>query len=244
MEPAPAKAVVTVRSGVDAAVGDGGALTEQVDALARLVLAACVDTREGVWLVEDRSARLGVFAGLWPAVIRYALTSGNVDVAVDSGGDTVGIGIWVDSEREDPDAVEGLLTTLCGRYADRFGQFEAARTTAPASAGSGQRSVRLVLLAVARGRQGQGIGTALLRHRHAVLDRQGVPAYAAATSSGFRDLAVRHGYQPDGPVTVLPHGPSVWLLARRGQPVATEPGDDDTAHRAHVGPLTTAEPGS
>jgi len=217
--PAAASAAVTVRTAMNPAtgaeVGDQIQVAVQVDQIARVLLAATMDTPDSVWLIKDRGTRLSVFAVFWPAVVHHGLAHGHVDVAVDTAGATVAAGIWLDPTRDDHDAYQQLLTTLFGEHADRFAQYETARTPAAPAAGSGRRSLRLAWLAVARKWQGQGIGTALLRHRHAVLDRDGVSAYLTATSSGLRDLAARHGYQPAAPTVVLPDaGPSLWRLVR------------------------------
>jgi len=248
--PAAAGAAVTVRPAMaPATIGtEAGAnirVAVEVDQIARVLLAATLDTPDSVWLIKDRGARLSVFAVFWPAVVHHGLAHGHVDVAVDGVGATLAAGIWLDPTAEGHDAYRQLLTGLCGEHADRFGQYEAARTVAQPPAGSGRRSLRLAWLAVARRWQGQGIGTALLRHRHAVLDRHGVSAYLTSTSSGFRDLAVRHGYRPAAPTVVLPDGgPSLWRMLRRPPPLTTEPRDHDIAHSADADQVGAADPGS
>lgn len=62
-------------------------------------------------------------------------------------------------------------------------------------------------------RQGEGIGSALLR---AVLDRcddEGIPAYLEATSERNRGLYERHGFEVTGEI-VLPDGPTMWPMWR------------------------------
>ncbi|UUY04011.1 GNAT family N-acetyltransferase [Svornostia abyssi] len=62
-------------------------------------------------------------------------------------------------------------------------------------------------------RQGEGIGSALLR---AVLDRcddEGIPAYLEATSPRNAGLYERHGFRTTGEI-VLPDGPTMWAMWR------------------------------
>lgn len=65
-------------------------------------------------------------------------------------------------------------------------------------------------------RQGEGIGTALLR---TVLDRSdedGTPAYLEATSPRNRALYERHGFEVTGEIR-LPDGPAMWPMWREAQ---------------------------
>ena len=62
-------------------------------------------------------------------------------------------------------------------------------------------------------RQGEGIGSALLR---AVLDRcdeRGIPAYLEATSERNRPLYERHGFRVTDEIQ-LPDGPVIWAMWR------------------------------
>lgn len=73
----------------------------------------------------------------------------------------------------------------------------------------------LNILGTDPGRQGEGIGSALLR---TVLDRcddSGVPAYLEATSERNRVLYERHGFEVTGEIA-LPDGPVMWAMWREG----------------------------
>jgi GNAT superfamily N-acetyltransferase len=65
----------------------------------------------------------------------------------------------------------------------------------------------LAILAVRPGRQGQGIGSALLDAHHQALDQAGLAACLEASSDRNRLLYLRHGYTDSGPPIRLPGGP-------------------------------------
>ncbi|HEX5493068.1 MAG TPA: GNAT family N-acetyltransferase [Mycobacteriales bacterium] len=72
----------------------------------------------------------------------------------------------------------------------------------------------LAFLAVRPERQGAGLGSALLRHHHARLDRTGVAAYLEASSPRSRELYLRHGYRPRGEPFTVPDGTPFWPMWR------------------------------
>jgi GNAT superfamily N-acetyltransferase len=74
----------------------------------------------------------------------------------------------------------------------------------------------LAIIGVRPGRQGRGIGSALLSARHRDLDRDGRPAYLEAASPLARDLYLRHGYdlRPGAPFHLPDGGPPMWPMLR------------------------------
>jgi GNAT superfamily N-acetyltransferase len=73
-------------------------------------------------------------------------------------------------------------------------------------------------LGTRRDRQGQGLGTQMLREVLAGLDTDGVPAYLE--SSNQRNLPVyeRNGFRVIGELQALGHGPTIWRMWREPQP--------------------------
>ncbi len=78
----------------------------------------------------------------------------------------------------------------------------------------GQAHEYLWMIAVAPGRQGEGLGSALVQH---VLDRcdgEGVAAYLEASSARSRGLYERLGFAFTGSALELPDGPPMWPMWR------------------------------
>jgi GNAT superfamily N-acetyltransferase len=71
-------------------------------------------------------------------------------------------------------------------------------------------------LGARRDRQGQGLGTAMLREVLDGLDADGVPAYLE--SSNERNLTVyeRNGFRVVGELEALGYGPTIWRMWRQG----------------------------
>jgi GNAT superfamily N-acetyltransferase len=61
--------------------------------------------------------------------------------------------------------------------------------------------------------QGQGLGSALLRHALATCDSDGLPAYLEATNPRNRDLYARHGFNVVG-VIQAGSSPPLWPMLR------------------------------
>jgi GNAT superfamily N-acetyltransferase len=70
------------------------------------------------------------------------------------------------------------------------------------------------MIGVAPGRQGEGLGTALIGSVLDRCDREGLPAYLEASSVRSRRLYERLGFEPAGPVLQLPDGPAMWPMWR------------------------------
>ena len=149
---------------------------------------------------RDRAARL---TSIYASVVRLTLASGGVvDLARDGdAGPVVGVAVWERSGfplgrwaqvrelptlvraaglRHLPAAVRGLRAFAVHR--PRYPHwFLANLGTAPAA-------------------RGQGVGSALLAHRLAAIDRTGSPVYLEATTDGSRRLYERFGFRATGPI--------------------------------------------
>jgi len=65
--------------------------------------------------------------------------------------------------------------------------------------------------------QGKGLGSALLRHRLALIDTAGIPAFLETAGQQNLPLYQRHGFDVQGEVRPSTHGPLVWPMWRSAQ---------------------------
>ena len=68
------------------------------------------------------------------------------------------------------------------------------------------------------GRQGQGLGTKMLREVLADLDADGVPAYLESSNERNLPLYERNGFRVVGELRALGHGPTIWRMWREPPP--------------------------
>ena len=75
-------------------------------------------------------------------------------------------------------------------------------------------------LGTRRDRQGQGLGTQMLREVLAGADTAGVPAYLESSSKRNLPLYERNGFRVVGELQALGHGPIIWRMWREPRPAA------------------------
>jgi ribosomal protein S18 acetylase RimI-like enzyme len=86
----------------------------------------------------------------------------------------------------------------------------------------------LAYLGTRQDRQGQGLGTQLLREVLAPLDAEGVPAYLESSNERNVPLYERNGFRVVGELQALGHGPTIWRMWREPSAVSA-PGIDRDA---------------
>jgi ribosomal protein S18 acetylase RimI-like enzyme len=84
--------------------------------------------------------------------------------------------------------------------------------------GQSQPHWYLGYLGARRGRQGQGLGTQLLREVLTGLDTDRVPAYLESSNERNLPLYERNGFRVTGELQALGHGPTIWRMWREPQP--------------------------
>ncbi|MGC5019632.1 GNAT family N-acetyltransferase [Micromonospora sp. DT47] len=169
-------------------------------AVAELIATAFEPLAVTAWLVPDEAKREAVLAGNFEILVDHAMRHGLVHGTADRSG----VAVWfpqVGEPAPPPADYDDRVAAACGEWTGRFQHLdELFEANHPHGAHH-----HLVFLAIAPGRQGRGIGTALLRHHHAVLDAEGVPGYLEASTERSRDLYARHGYRESEPFR-LPDG--------------------------------------
>jgi GNAT superfamily N-acetyltransferase len=177
-------------------------------ALAALVADAFFLLPPSIWLVPEPDFRAPVMREYFAIAVQHAFAHGIVETLADRSG----VAVWFDNTRPAPPPAdyEQHRLTACGRWAERFvyldGELGRHHPAEPHQ--------HLAFLAVAPNVQGTGRGTALLHHRHEVLDGQRLPAYLEAASERLVGVYQRFGYQAGDPFYLAADGPSFYPMWR------------------------------
>lgn len=204
--------------------------TGDLDALSDLMAEAFFDLPPSSWLIADEAARRQIFPGYFRMYLEHGLTHGLVYTTPDWAA----VALWLPVGTEPPVPPEGYqeqLAVVTAPWTSRFTAFDAALE---AQHPVGQPHHHLALAGVRPGRQGRGIGSALLEAHHRVLDAEGLPAYLEASSRRNRKLYLRHGYEDLTPSICLPDGPLLFPMWRRPSPPAL-PDDTEDVSPLHAG---------
>jgi len=190
-----------------------------VDLVAALIGDAFHDLPAAGWLVPDPQQRAAILAANVAILVEHALSYGQVHTVHD-GGSVAGAAVWLDYTRDipPPPNYDTRLAAACRRWTDRFRHLDTLFDTHhPARAHH-----HLAFLAVRPSRQRRRIGTALLHHHHAMLDRYHIGGYLEASSPASRDLYLRHGYHLHADPFDLPSGAQFWPMWRPPAPTPAE----------------------
>ena len=181
--------------------------------LARVLAEAFYDDPVCIWFVPQhglRRRRLERFFQL-VSVERVALPHGEVRTSDDGAG----AALWMPPGSTDTSMLDELrllprIVRATGRGTRRVLRGVAAMDAVHPH----EPHWYLPLLGVLPSRQGQGIGSALLRPVLERCDAEGVPAYLEATSPRNRELYLRHGFEVRDVITLPDGGPPLWLMWR------------------------------
>jgi GNAT superfamily N-acetyltransferase len=185
-------------------------LAGQAPNAADLIAQAFEHLAVAAYLVPKPERRWQVLRDNFHIFVDHAINHGHIYMTEDRAA----VAVWFPrpAPLPPPSDYEQRLTEACGEDAYRFRLldkvFDAHHPNIPHH--------HLAFLAVHNTRQGQGLGTALLRHHHDVLDQIGLPAYLEASSPRSRNLYTRHTYHAAAPF-YLPDGPPFWPMWREPQ---------------------------
>lgn len=203
--------------------GPGGSLpghlvqadAADLDMLSHVIAEAFYDLAPSRWLIPDPDARRDIFPGYFGLYTEHAMASGVVHTTPDRAA----VALWIragSGTAAGPADYGTRLAAITGPWVARFQAFDAALDRHHPT---GIPHHHLAILAVKPDRQGQGIGTALLRVYHELLDDVGAPAYLEASDLRNSQLYLRHGYVDHGPSIRLPDGgPLMWPMWREPRP--------------------------
>ncbi len=160
------------------------------------------------WIWPDRRHYLSAF----PRIAR-AFGGAAIDLGTAHYYDGfAGVALWLPpGSAPDEDSLVKAIeeTTAEERLEATFSLFEQMSAWHP-----GEPHWRLPLIGVDPAFQGQGIGSALLRHALDQCDRQRIPAYLEATSPNNVRLYRRHGFKPLGVVRAADSPPIIPMVRK------------------------------
>ncbi|MFI6375201.1 GNAT family N-acetyltransferase [Streptomyces sp. NPDC050546] len=192
------------------------------ESVVRLLDEAFQDDPVSGWVFPGAEDRREHHPGLMAAFTDIVLAAGRIDVTEDGSACALWLSIPAgdhDGGTEDGDSGDGDSDD------DGPAQVRAAvdpdnerieligRLTAAVHP-SGRAHEYLWMIGVAPGRQGEGLGTALIESVLDRCDREGLSAYLEASSARSRKLYERLGFEVTGPVLDLPDGPAMWPMWR------------------------------
>jgi GNAT superfamily N-acetyltransferase len=199
----------TVRGGD--AMSEASAITvrrataEDLPAVVEALAAAFHDDPVSIWVAPDEARRRVLAPRFFAGVAQSYEPHGGVFLSADGAA----AAIWAPPGVEDDEAAIGELLEAMEESAPRVVQLlEAMGAVHPT-----EPHHYLFLLGTRPERQGQGLGSALMRPVLEACDRDGLPAYLEATSERNRPLYERHGFAVTGEIRV-PDGPTLWAMWR------------------------------
>jgi GNAT superfamily N-acetyltransferase len=187
--------------------------------LSHVIAGAFASLDVSQWLVPDPDARRAILPAYFSIYVERAFADGLIYTT--PARDAAALWILADGPGEPPEGYHDRLAAVTGRHVDRFRVLdEEFGRHHPA----GVAHEYLAILAVRPDRQRLGIGTALMNARHALLDRDGTPAYLEASDPDKRAIYLKHGYADYGSPIELPGGPRMYPMMRQPRPPSAASG--------------------
>lgn len=180
---------------------------------------AFLDSPDGVWLIPDRAQRATVYADYCPAMATVMYDHGAIIDVIDGPGrrTLTAAAVWLQAPMPRPMTPTEYATILdaVGDHAPRFETF----LTLANNHATTEPHYELAWLGVRPEHWCNGLGSALLAHRHRIIDERHLPCRLISTSGGARDLYQRHGYRTVATYQLPPNdhteqGTTMWIQYR------------------------------
>ncbi|TDU76043.1 GNAT family N-acetyltransferase [Streptomyces sp. KS 21] len=192
------------------------------DAVARLLDEAFRTDPVSSWVFPDPEHRAAVHGRFLGVFVDVALAEGRIDYAVD--GSAAALWLRIPAGEPEGEAAEDDVPARMRAVADPGNErCELVGRLTGAVHPTAEEHEYLLMIAVAPGRQGEGLGTELMRPVLERCDREGVPAYLEASSERSKGLYERLGWVFTGEAVQLPQGPLMWPMWRKPQGTASSP---------------------
>ncbi|NEY32539.1 GNAT family N-acetyltransferase [Streptomyces sp. PRKS01-65] len=186
------------------------------DLIVRLLDESFQDDPVSGWVFPGAAHRRRTHPRLMAAFTDLVLAEGRVDVTEDGAACALWLSVPAGAHAGDPDD-DGPARMRAAVDPDNERVELIGRLTA-AIHPSDRAHEYLWMIGVTPGRQGEGLGTALIGSVLDRCDRENLPAYLEASSDRSRRLYERLGFARTGPVLDLPDGPPMWPMWREPRP--------------------------
>jgi GNAT superfamily N-acetyltransferase len=179
----------------------------------RLLDEAFQDDPVSSWVFPGEEYRRRTHHRLMAAFADAVFADGRIDLTEDGAACALWLPVPAD-EREDDEGGPAQLREAVDPENERVELI--ARLTGDIHP-AGRAHEYLWMIGVVPGRQGEGLGTALIESVLDRCDREGLPAYLEASSARGKVLYERLGFAFTGRALDLPDGPRMWPMWREPQ---------------------------
>jgi GNAT superfamily N-acetyltransferase len=182
--------------------------------IVRLLDEAFRDDPVSGWIFPDEAYRRGTHPKLMAAFLDIVLAEGWADVTEDGTACALWLSVPAGAGHEGEDDGAALLREAVDPANERV---ELVGRLTNEAHPTDRAHAYLWMIAVEPGRQGEGLGSALMQPVLDRCDREGLPAYLEASSARSRALYERLGFAFTGRAVELPDGPHMWPMWREPQ---------------------------
>jgi GNAT superfamily N-acetyltransferase len=179
----------------------------------RLLDEAFQDDPVSSWVFPGEEYRRRTHHRLMAAFADAVFADGRIDLTEDGAACALWLPVPAD-EHEDDEGGPAQLREVVDPENERVELI--ARLTGDIHP-AGRAHEYLWMIGVVPGRQGEGLGTALIESVLDRCDREGLPAYLEASSARGKVLYERLGFAFTGRALDLPDGPRMWPMWREPQ---------------------------
>ncbi|MFG3154208.1 GNAT family N-acetyltransferase [Streptomyces sp. NPDC048219] len=184
------------------------------DLVVRLLDEAFQDDPVSRWVFPGDEYRRGTHHRLMAAFTDAVLADGWIDITEDGAACALWLSVPEDAHDDAHDGgADGPAQVRAAVDPDNERVERIARLTEDIHP-AGRAHAYLWMIGVAPGRQGEGLGSALVESVLDRCDRERLPAYLEASSARSRGLYERLGFEFTGRALDLPDGPRMWPMWR------------------------------
>lgn len=177
----------------------------------RLLDEAFQDDPVSGWVFPDAEYRRTTHHRLMAAFTDAVLADGRIDLTEDGAA----CALWLSMPGDDhAEAAEDDAVQLREAVDPDNERVKTIARLMDEAHPTGRAHAYLWMIAVAPGRQGEGLGSALIQHVLDRCDREGLPAYLEASSARSTTLYERLGYAFTDRTLDLPDGPRMYPMWR------------------------------